>query len=363
MTEREIIQRVEKRAFDLGLLQIGNAQLKPLVGDRSRADIRFDLTWEGRSFRFFAECVADSTPKRIRAAMAQVEEHVQSTSDPEIWPMIITPYLSESDAEALLEQGMSGVDLSGNYAIVVPGKLFIVRTGQPNQFPASRAIKKIYQGTSSLVGRVLLSVPNFDTVTAVRDEIVQRGGSISLSTVSKVLKSLDEELIVRRGQDPAIRLLQPERLLERLASSYEPPKPTRTLVGKSQIQPSFFDELLRSAGRSGARVIGRSESLYAVAGESDHRLTIYATNLEGLTDGVAFEETRRFANVEFLQIRDDLPFFDSRDEEGFPWCPPLQIYLELMAGGKRERETAAQIQDDLLERVQNRLNAYRQNVW
>lgn len=360
MTEQEIIRRIKRRDLDLGPLRIQDVQLEPLVGDRSYADIAFDLAWDGRSFRFLAECVAESTPKRLRAAIAQVEDYVQSTSDPRVWPMIVTPYLSESDVEMLLDRRVSGVDLSGNYAVTVPSELFVVRTGRPNQFPASRSIKKIYQGTSSLVSRVLLSVPEFETVTAVRGEIERRGGSISLGTVSKVLKSLDEELMVRR--DPMIRLLQPERLLERLAGSYDPPQPTRTVIGKSQIQPAFFDGLLRNAGRTGARIIGRSESMYAISGESNSRLTIYASSLEGLTDGVVFEETRRFANVEFLQIRDALPFFDPNEDEGFRWCAPLQIYLELMAGGKRERETAAQIRDDLLGRVQSRLDASRQDV-
>jgi hypothetical protein len=359
MTEKEIIRRIKRRELDTGPLRIEGIQLALQVGARSIADIKFDLVWDRRSFRFLAECVAESTPKRLRAAMAQVKENVQSDKDSRGWPMIVTPYLSESDIDMLLDQGVSGVDLSGNYAVTVPGELFVVRTGRSNQFPASRSIKKIYQGTSSLVSRVLLGTPKFETVTAVRNEIERRGGSISLGTVSKVLKSLDEELMVRR--DPTIQLLQPDRLLERLAGSYKPPQPTQTLIGKSQLKPSFFDRILWNAGNTGSRIIGRSESMYAISGESDPRLTIYVTSLEGLTDVVAFEETHRFANVEFLQIRDDLPFFDPNEEEGFRWCSQLQIYLELMAGGKRERETASQIRNDLLDRIQSRLGATRQD--
>lgn len=351
LTERDISRLVQQRHLDLGPLQIRDVRPEPNVEEAGRADLCFDLTWKGRSFRFVVELLAESTPKRIRAAAVQVREYAEADRT-DLWPMVVAPYLSESNAEILQEENVSGVDLSGNYAVIVPGELFVVRTDRPNQFPSSRPIKKIYQGTSSLVGRVLLSVPEFETVTAVQDEIEQRGGSISLSTVSKVLKRLDEELVVRR--DPMVRLLQPERLLDRLVQSYAPPTPQESLEGKAKVGSSFYDGLLQNAGRTGARVVGRSESLYTVAGDSDQRLTIYATRLDGLISGAGFEETTRFANVELIQIRDDLPFFNPNEEEGFRWCPPLQIYLELMAGGKREQEIAGQIRRDLLKRVEDR---------
>jgi len=354
LTERDIARLVQQRGLNIGSLQIRDVRPEHNVEGAGRADLCLDLKWEGRSFRFVVELLAESTPKRIRAAAAQACEYAKAARA-DLWPMVIAPYLSESNAEILQEEGASGVDLSGNYAVIVPGELFVVRTDRPNQFPSSRPIKKIYRGTSSLVGRVLLSVPEFETVTAVQNEIKQRGGSISLSTVSKVLKRLDEELVVRR--DPTIRLLQPERLLDRLVQSYTPPTPQESLEGKAKVGSSFYDGLLQNAGRAGARVVGRSESLYTVAGDSDQRLTIYTTRLDGLISGTGFEETTRFANVELVRVRDDLPFFNPNEEEGFRWCPPLQIYLELMAGGKREQEIAGQIRRDLLERVENRRNS------
>ena len=44
---------------------------------------------------------------------------------------------------------------------------------------------------------------------------------MSLSTVSKSLKTLEEDLIVERND--IIRLLQPDKLLEKLSENYAPP--------------------------------------------------------------------------------------------------------------------------------------------
>jgi hypothetical protein len=57
------------------------------------------------------------------------------------------------------------------------------------------------------------------------------------------------------------------------------------------------------------------------------------------------EETSRFPNVEFLETDDDFIYFDARDNLA---ASPVQTYLELMRGDKRERETAEQVRKALL---------------
>jgi len=54
--------------------------------------------------------------------------------------MIVTPYLSPERLNELEERGISGVDLSGNGIVVIPGEMFVRRTGEPNRFPTGRRI-------------------------------------------------------------------------------------------------------------------------------------------------------------------------------------------------------------------------------
>jgi hypothetical protein len=62
-------------------------------------------------------------------------------------------------------------------------------------------------------------------------------------------------------------------------------------------------------------------------------------------------QTDRFPNLELLEIEDEMVYFDARQEDGFWWASPLQVYMELMSGDKRDQETAKQLQALILSDV------------
>lgn len=225
------------------------------------ADFLIDLTWKKRTKGFVAEYKPLATPKMVETSIREAKNH--AAVHPGRLPMIVVPYISEETAERLVEEEVSGLDLSGNVVVVVPGEWFVFLTGMPNQFPSSQSIKNVYQGKSSLVGRVLLTRPEYDLVKDVREEIKSRGGSISMGTVSKVLKALEADLIVHKNG--GVRLIQPDRLLDRLARHYRRPEIMRRRVGKASLTTAFYESILRQAAGAGVRVAGRSESLYAIA--------------------------------------------------------------------------------------------------
>jgi hypothetical protein len=57
----------------------------------------------------------------------------------------------------------------------------------------------------------------------------------------------------------------------------------------------------------------------------------------------------RFPNLELVETEDETVYFDARKKEDFWWASPVQVYLELMAGDKRDRETAEQVRSLLLK--------------
>ena len=260
--------------------------------------------------------------------------------------MILAPYLSDAAMDRLQAAEVSGMDLAGNYMIMVPGEWFVRRTGAPNRFPSNQGIRNVYSGTSALVGRVLLGQHEFKAVTDIRERILACGGTISLPTVSKVLATLEEDIVVRR--DEVIRLIQPERLLDELAARYEVPSDGRRLAGKAVVDAQLTGALLRAAQSAGVRVVGRSESLFVVSPTAGERTRFYVTNLGTWLSDVPFLETERFANVEFVVTREPGAYFDPETANGFPWCSRLQVYLELTKGGKREREAANQLREELI---------------
>src|SRR5258708_23864018 len=102
------------------------------------------------------------------------------------YPMVVAPYLSKPQLQELADKKISAIDLSGNVLLIVPGELFVERIGNPKRFPSNSPIKNVYRGTSSIVGRVMLSRSEDASVREVYEETKRRGGQITLATVSKV---------------------------------------------------------------------------------------------------------------------------------------------------------------------------------
>ncbi|MFM7319404.1 MAG: hypothetical protein ACKO5E_20860, partial [bacterium] len=53
-----------------------------------------------------------------------------------------------------------------------------------------------------------------------------------------------------------------------------------------------------------------------------------------------------------IEINRSFGGFDARQDEGFLWASPVQTWLELMRGDKRDRETANQVKGRILRCLQ-----------
>jgi hypothetical protein len=189
-------------------------------GYRVDAVIEFSIP-NGPSFEAIAEIKTVATPQNILMAVRLLTACVANDKEPDRVPLFVAPYIGTKQAKILADKGISWIDLSGNMSIRVSNRIYIERTGKPNRFPDTAPIKKIFQGTSSLVSRALLLRPEgFSTLYEIVDFINARNAKITLSTVSKVLKILDEELIINRGKS-LIFIADQEKLLERLAQGYK----------------------------------------------------------------------------------------------------------------------------------------------
>jgi len=209
-----------------------------------------------------------------------------------------------------------------------------------------------------MVGRVLLVRSNYETVQDVREEINQRNllvrnwykKAMSLSTVSKALKTLEQDLIIAR--EGAIRLLQPERFLQKVSENYAPlninerirmkvPEPIGTIL---QILMNESIEMGLPLVATGMSSAGR----YAVM-QRGTLFSVYCPRLDRLLEKLPGDGSDRFPNIELLETEDETVYFDNRQEENFRWASPVQVYLELMAGDKRDRETAELVKSLLMK--------------
>lgn len=170
---------------------------------------------------------------------------------------------------------------------------------------------------------------------------------MTLSTVSKALKGLEEDLVVGRGK--TVRLLQPGRMLDLLLDNYRDPQTSSRRRIKVRDRQNALRRFAQNARESGAKVAGDLPSRYVVMPASDDVIRVFTSSIEEVTRGVELEEASRFPNVELVETEDQTVYFDASEEEGLHWISPLQTYLMLARGGKREREVATQLRTDLLE--------------
>ena len=310
-----------------------------------------NIGWKSRSEKFIAEILGQATPKQIETGILRLEKSAATsrsgrTTRKSFLPLIIAPFLSEKTLARLAEAEISGIDLSGNGVVVIPDKLFIYRTGEKNKFLSNAPIKNIFRGTSSLAARVFLANPEYENVGEVLEEITRRGGRTTFSTVSKVLKTLEEELIIGKGE--RICLLDARRLLNELRENYRRPE-VRRLCGKVGDLSQALKKMSKNAGAKNVLYVREDPAKYAVMPSGASIVKIYTESIDELLSGIELAETSRFPNIELIETDEQTVYFDRRKESEIYWSSPLETYLELANGGKREQETADGMVKKLLD--------------
>jgi hypothetical protein len=333
-----------------------------LIGTNRRlpagtADFCIEGRWPDGKARFVVEAKSQSTPKEFETAVGQAEAYSQATGD---YPMVVLPYLRESQLRELEGRGVSGVDLCGNGVVVVPGRLTVFRTGSPNQFRSSAPIKNVYRRNTAMVGRLFFTTPAYPDLRAVGDAVNARnllvqGGErtpMRVATVWKALKGLQDDLIV--AKEDGFRLLQADTLLDKLVENYQPPEPARRVMLKIDSASGNLKQwFAQRAGTSASAwmLTGLSSvERYAVMAREEV-IAVYCTKLDDLRAAVGGKENVRFPNVELIEVEDEPVYFDPQEDKNLRWASPVQCYLELMAGDKRDQETADQVRAYLLNHV------------
>lgn len=313
-------------------------------------DAILDVVYRNRSGRFVVELKSDAKPQTLKLAIEQAKEYARAYGDGA--PMVVAPFISGTKLKELLDAGVSALDFCGNGAVETD-QFFFFKTGNPNQYRDSAPIRSAYRGDSSLVARVFLLQPKFQAVGDILETIKERGGSLTFGTVSKALKRLESDLVIERPSRSEIKLIQVERLLDQLHEEYQPPKIESTWEGKVELSASgLLKKLERIASPSDiVRTGNASAQEYAVyAGEPI--VECYCRNgppsiLEKLE--VTTKQTKSFSNLRLLQTNDQRVYFDRRSELAIS---PIQSWLEMATGDKRQKESSEQIKQLLRKSVE-----------
>lgn len=345
---RELYANFELAAFDrlqdkwlLEPIEIAEVSQGKRFGNWE-ADIELKIRYANKSVSFLVEVKSRSVPQLVERGIGQIKKLVSAAGD-NYYPALLVPYLSDSVVDLLKENNVSGIDLNGNYFIVTD-EIVGIRLDRKNEYRESAPIKNVYAGNSSIVGRFLLKEKwNFTSVNEIYEGIRNSGGEITLSTVSKVLSRLSEDLILQKTKT-GIFLIQPQKLLENLKNNYKPPRPVKILRLKL---PGSREESKAALNRDlNNRWMWSGESsadCYAPT-TPPGELVVFANApyREEILDLV----NERYYNCTLMLLPQDqnFLFFDSEDN----YASKVQTYLELMQLDKREKEVALDIEREIL---------------
>jgi hypothetical protein len=350
------VQKLNESSM-ISRFQAGEVLLAPLMvrevvpeykihgGDSVDARLEAGIPGQAESFRLAVESKSRSTPEIIRSAIAQVKSATMAGE----WPMIQVPYLSPSQLDELEKAGVSGVDLCGNGVIHIPGRLYIVRTGQPNQYPDSRPLNNPYTGRSAMVARMLLQSPQWKSLTELAAAIESAGAKLSLAQVSKAVQAMKEDLIVVK-KSGTISLIDATRLLDRLGSNWKKP----SLHSRQAVRiPSGTDWVRALSSEASLKwaVTGESSaSHYTIFSQGGPRfLAVSNAALAETVLNAKRELVRSFADLELIETdAPDFYFGNETDEEGIHWASRLQTWLELQRGDARQQEAGQDLRIQIL---------------
>ena len=369
--EEELLTRLLQEGLPLSQvgLKIVSADPAPLSVGRpnglrvGRPNGIVKLSWHGHTQEYVCEYRTRSTPKLVETTVASLKSY---SSENVLPPLIIVPYLSEERLEALERENVSGADLSGN-GVLRFGESILWRSGRPNLYRESQTIRNVYRGSSSIFARCFLLRAEYQSLSSLYEFALSRfdmgrvhvmgdGPKLTLGTASKVIDQLQEELIVQKSRR-SLTVIDADRLLENLRVNYAP-RPALRREGKTNSTPqgvwnslSLFERNSAIGNQDTKRCVATglgSAAKYRVLSGPD-TLSLYVSDLGAAAEAIGMRETRVFPNVELIENKEDLAYFDARWQGNEAWASPIQTWIELASGGPREREAAQALRTALAQ--------------
>jgi hypothetical protein len=365
MTENEILQALKDNAPLRGL---PNVRIRNLVEQARCAgavlDAKFDLEFDGTSVEVYAEVKNVCTPKLVEQIAPWLSQ--MKAMERRAAFALVCPAISPRSQRLCFERRVDFIDLAGNVFITVPGKLLLQRVGLESRQDISPSFyRNPFSGKSSRVLRVLLQKRKSWTLTELTEELASESRrsqcglsfEVSFSLASRVLRSLEEELLVAR-RNSMILVPEPRELLTRWAQDYK--DRYKWYLRRSFKISNPFGPDLRSVRKGLDKWV--KPRCYAFTGSAAAGVTAPFVDVDEIdvfvSDEAGVENLR--ASVSGTSIGPDLRviyaydagvFMYSTSKEDIPLVSDIQSYLDLFARGGRDLKQADYLLEARIESV------------
>jgi Transcriptional regulator, AbiEi antitoxin, Type IV TA system len=329
-------------------LEIENEEHRKLA-PKDEIDFTVQLRAGNEKWTLVCEVKSSGQPRNIRMAALQAKDFARRVGPgANVYPVVLAPFISAKTGEICKEMGVGYADLAGNCRLAF-GNVYVEKSVAKNPFGIRREQRSLFAPKSGRVLTALLSHPGRAWKLA---ELAKTTG-VSLGQVSNVQKLLlDREWI--SAQRGALRLIQPDALLDAWRAAYVLPRNARAryytiLHGtdlENALQGAFAVMKLSNALTEAGPWVALSSfsaarwlAPYArVAGEF-----LYA-DAEGeklLVQHLKLEPAARGENVTVDRPRDKGVFLENLEPMPGLRCTGLiQTYLDLAVAGERGAEAA-----------------------
>jgi hypothetical protein len=298
-------------------------------------DVVLEVDGPVARFQFAAEIKT----ARHFATLALVKERMVHLP-PDVYPMLVAPYITRALAERCRELQLPFIDTAGNAYITVPG-LTIYVTGEPRPITPKDTTQhyRAYTEVGMKVIFALLCEPKLADAT-YRE--IAAAAQVAFGTVGPVIKDLENRGHLIRGERKT--LANQRELMEAWITRYPDVLRPKLFRNRYQADPDRLQALDLHAQQAywGAEVAAERLTGYL---KPEH-FTLY---LRGDTKPLLMQARMRLdrnGNTELLQTFWNLPENPAHPD----LVPPLLVYADLMATQDgRNLETARLLYEQLLD--------------
>lgn len=307
-----------------------------------------DATVRVGAVTFVVEWKASGTTAAISGAAEQIRRVAEELGQGAV-PVVAVPFMGELGRSLCEEAGVSWIDLSGNASLSAPG-LRVRIEGRPNQFKSPGRPSNVFASKSSRVSRWLLMHPG----ERMSQREIARATGLDEGFTSRVVRRLEEDGLIDRAPNGAVRPSDPGLLLDAWRDGYDFSKHH---VVRGHVPSRSGDALVRLL----AERFARSEVAYAATGLGAAWLlsrfagfriaTFYLEELPatGVLEELSYREEDRGANLWLVLPKDDGVFQGASEVEGIRCVHPVQVYLDLKGHPERSSEAAEDLRAELLD--------------
>ena len=336
-TEAEATRRfVELLPEILGGLSITRITREQSLGGR-RLDLLVEVRAGPLEKRLVVEVKRIGEPRFAREAIFQLQAHVKNV--PNGYPVLASPYLTESARKMCKEGGVGYFDLAGNVYLRFDNVL-VDRTTPLAIRQERKTVRSLSSPKVSQAIRALLSQPK--RASGVTE--LAKASGVSPAQAYKVANLLELKGFARRDPRRKVVLTKPGELLEAWASSLDFKRNRTVPAFALERTPETIMKAIAKAADAGKRryafTMFAGASLVAPSTRF-YDVTFYiADGLGWWMDRLDLKEVETGSNLQLVVPRDPGVFTDAQVIRGFSIVSNIQLYADLLTNPARGREQA-----------------------